>query len=266
MQSWFPHFGEEPPLSGTKGSGTIFFAHCTMRCVYCQNYTFSQLSDGIEIPIEELSAIMLDLQGRGCHNINLVTPTHFAPQILRALCLAVKKGLNIPILYNTSGYDLVETLKLLDGIIDIYLPDARYGDDANAKRFSNAPDYVKINQEALKEMFRQVGNLIMDKEATAKRGLMVRHLILPNNLASTEKILRFISEELSKDVYISLMSQYYPAYKANEFPEINRRITIKEYGEAFNLLIKYGFSNGWVQDSSENMELKLLGTNIKKMG
>lgn len=208
---------------------------------------------------------MLTLQKQGCHNINLVTPTHFVPQILEALSFAVKGGLNIPIVYNTSGYDLVETLKLLDGIVDIYLPDMRYGDNKNAAAFSNAPDYVQINQKALKEMFRQVGNLKIDDNLIAQKGLIIRHLVLPNNIASTEKVFKFLSKNISKDAYISLMSQYHPTYKGSEFPQINRPITKKEYQEAVDLFFKYGLSNGWIQDADEKTTKILLGTNIKKM-
>lgn len=265
LYSYFAHTGEEPPLSGSRGSGTIFFTHCTMRCAYCQNYAFSQLSDEKELSIQELSRIMLKLQSQGCHNINLVTPTHFIPQILEALFNATQEGLAIPVVYNTSGYDLPNIIKLLEGVIDIYLPDMRYGDDECAIRFSNAPDYVKMNQEAVKEMFRQVGHLTVDDEGIAKKGLIIRHLVLPNGAASTKKIFSFIARELSKEVYISLMSQYHPVYRANEFPEINRRITKGEYEEAAELFFKYGLLNGWIQDSIEDMDSKLLGTNIKKM-
>lgn len=265
VYSYFAHQGEEPPISGKRGSGAIFFTHCTMHCVYCQNYSFSQLSDEKEVTTEQLSAIMLALEKLGCHNINLVTPTHFVPQILEALLLAAQKGLSIPILYNTGGYDSVGTLKLLDGIIDIYLPDMRYGDNENAKRFSDAPDYVKINQKAVEEMFRQVGGLTADSSGIVRRGLIVRHLVLPNGLASTEKIFSFISKNISNEIYISLMSQYHPVYRAHDFPEINRRLTRKEYEEATKLLFQYELRNGWVQESNVEMDSMLLGTNIKKM-
>jgi len=264
VYSWFSHRGEEPPISGSRGSGTIFFTHCTMRCVYCQNYEFSQLSTGKEISIDELAGIMLELQTQGCHNINLVTPTHFVPQILNALLIASRGGLNIPIVYNTGGYDLVSTLKLMEGVVDIYLPDMRYGNEESTKRFSNAPDYVKINHQAIKEMFRQAGNLITDDEGVAKRGLIIRHLVLPSNISYSEKVFKFISENVSKDVYVSLMSQYHPVYRAKEFPEINRSITPKEYEAAFTAFLRYGLSNGWAQDINENIDLSLLGTNIKK--
>lgn len=236
-----------------------------MQCVYCQNYTFSQLSSVGEVSIEELTGMMLILQKRGCHNINLVTPTHFVPQIMEALLAAIRKGLTIPIVYNTSGYDLVETLRLLDGVVDCYLPDMRYGTQENAKRFSDAPDYVTMNQGAVTEMFRQVGTAVMDEHDILQRGLIIRHLVLPNGYASTEQVFKYIAERLSRDVSISLMSQYCPVHRAHEFPEINRRITKKEYEEAIDLFHEYGLVNGWVQSSSDEMDLKLLGTNIKKM-
>lgn len=264
VYSWLSHPGEEPPISGKKGSGTIFFAHCTMRCVYCQNYKFSQLAAGKEVSTKDLAGIMLALQKNGCHNINLVTPTHYVPQIIEALFIASESGLNIPIVYNTSGYELVSTLKLLDGIIDIYLPDMRYGDEGSAKRFSNAPDYVTINQEAVKEMYRQVGGLALNEDGVAKKGLVIRHLVLPSGLAASEKVFKFISENVSKDIYISLMSQYQPVYRASEFIEINRKINKKEYEEVFNMLLKYGLSNGWIQESGKETDIRLLGTNIKK--
>jgi len=264
VYSWFSHHGEEPPISGSRGSGAIFFSHCTMHCVYCQNYEFSQLSGEKEVTIEELARIMLALEEKGCHNINLVTPTHFIPQILEALAISVGKGLSIPIVYNTSGYDSVRALKLLDGVVDIYLPDMRYGDDEAAETFSGAPCYVKTNREAAAEMFRQAGRLITDSEGIAKKGLIVRHLVLPDNVSSTEKVFKFIAEEISRDVCISLMSQYHPVYRAGEFPRINRKITRGEYERAFDLFLKYGLSNGWVQEAGGKIDSDLLGTNIKK--
>ncbi|MCX5715546.1 MAG: radical SAM protein [Candidatus Omnitrophica bacterium] len=265
VYSYFAHFGEEPPISGTRGSGAIFFTHCTMHCVYCQNHVFSQQSDEKETSAESLAGIMLELKDKGCHNINLVTPAHFVPQILKALYLAGRKGMDLPIVYNTSGYDTVETLGFLDGIVDVYLPDMRYGNDENAIRFSNAPGYFNTCKKALKEMFRQAGNLVLDADGIAKKGLVIRHLVLPNGVAATDEIFKFISGHISKKVYISLMSQYYPAYNAKDFPQINRRITQGEYEEATGLFLKYGLVNGWVQDPSEEMDLKLLGTNIKKI-
>lgn len=265
VYSWFAHPGEEPPISGKRGSGTIFFSHCTMKCVYCQNYKFSQLSGGKEISTRELADIMLALQKSGCHNINLVTPAHYAPQILEALFAAFLDGLNIPIVYNTSGYELVSTLRLMEGAVDIYLPDMRYGDAQSAKRFSDAPDYVTINRDAVKEMHRQVGDLVLDEEGIAKRGLIIRHLVLPNGLAASREIFKFISENLSNRTHISLMSQYHPVYRANKFTEINRRINKREYEEAFDMMLACGLANGWAQESSGRIDLRLLGTSIKKL-
>ncbi len=243
-----PHHGEEPPLSGTKGSGTIFFANCNLRCVYCQNYPISQMGNGEERTPGELACQMLWVQEQGCHNLNLVTPTHFMPQILKALGIARERGFNLPVVYNTSGYDSLESLNLLDGIVDIYLPDMRYSDDKAALKYSIAPHYPEINRAAVKEMYRQVGNLALDENGIAKWGLIIRHLILPCGLSGTEKIMKFLAEEISKDVYISLMSQYFPAYKAHEFKELSRRITAVEYEEAYQIMQKYGLENGWVQE------------------
>lgn len=260
--SSMPHYGEEPPISATGGSGTIFFSHCNMACVYCQNYEFSQSEEGREVDFEELADFMLELQGLGCHNINLVTPTHVLPQILKALSIAIPKGLNIPIVYNTGGYELAQIIKLLDGIIDIYLPDMRYADNALATQYSLAPDYPKYNQEALKEMHRQVGVAKINNEGIIERGLIIRHLVLPNNIAGTDKIMAFIANELSRDTYISLMSQYFPCYKAAQFKEISRRISYQEYEDAKRAMEKYGLSCGWTQESY-GLE-RFAGTNIKK--
>jgi putative pyruvate formate lyase activating enzyme len=242
------HHGEEPPLSGTKGSGTIFFANCNLRCVYCQNYPISQMGAGNERTTAELACQMLWLQEQGCHNLNLVTPTHFVPQILKALGIAKERGFHLPIVYNTSGYESVEALRLLDGIVDIYLPDMRYSEDKAALRYSIAPHYPGINRAAVKEMYCQVGNLELDESGIAKRGLIVRHLVLPNRNSGTEGVMKFLAEEISKDVYISLMSQYFPAYKAHEIPELSRRITSEEYDEAYQIMQGYGLENGWVQE------------------
>ena len=246
--SYFSHYGEEPAISGENGSGTIFFAHCNLRCAYCQNYEFSQIGKGKEASEEELASYMLALQKEGCHNINFVTPVHVIPQILKALLLAIEGGLNIPLVYNSSGYDSVETLRLLEGIFDIYLPDARYADSKISLKFSLAEDYPQVNQMALKEMHRQVGIAELNKDGIIESGLIIRHLVLPNNLSGTVEIMRFISCEIGKDAYISLMSQYFPCYKAQEYPEISRRITQKEYQEAAEIMYSYGLHNGWVQD------------------
>jgi putative pyruvate formate lyase activating enzyme len=216
--------------------------------VYCQNYPISQMGNGKERTPGELACQMLWLQEQGCHNLNLVTPTHFVPQILKALGIAMQRGFNLPIVYNTSGYESMGTLRLLDGIVDIYLPDMRYSDNAAAMKYSIAPDFPEINRAAIKEMFRQVGNLVLDKQGIAKQGLIIRHLVLPGNVAGTEKVMKFLAEEISKDVTISLMSQYFPAYRAREFKEINRRITTEEYEKACQIMLKYDLENGWVQE------------------
>lgn len=248
VSSASPHHGEEPPLSGTSGSGTIFLTNCNLRCVYCQNYPISQLGNGAERTPAELACQMLWLQEQACHNLNLVTPTHFMPQILKALGIARERGFNLPIVYNTSGYESIEALRLLDGIVDIYMPDMRYSDDAAARKYSIAPDYPDINRAAVKEMYRQVGKLVLDEDGIARRGLIIRHLVLPGGLSGTGSILKFLAEEISKDVYISLMSQYFPAFKANEKKELSRRITADEYEEAYQMMQKYGLENGWVQE------------------
>jgi putative pyruvate formate lyase activating enzyme len=248
VSSVSPHHGEEPPLSGTKGSGTVFFANCNLRCMYCQNYPISQMGHGMERTPGELACQMLRLQEQGCHNLNLVTPTHFMPQILKALGIAKERGFGLPIVYNTSGYESIDSLRLLDGIVDIYLPDMRYSDDAVALKYSLAPRYPAINRAAVKEMFRQVGNLALDENGIAKSGLIIRHLVLPNGLSGTEGVMRFLAGEISPDVYISLMSQYFPAYKATEHREINRKITVEEYEEARRIMESYGLENGWVQE------------------
>ena len=248
ISSVSPHHGEEPLLSRTKGSATIFFTNCNLRCLYCQNYPISQLGNGAERTPGELACQMLWLQEQGCHNLNLVTPTHFMPQILKALGIARDRGFNLPIVYNTSGYEAVESLRLLDGIVDIYLPDMRYSDDKAALKYSIAPHYPEINRAAVKEMYRQVGNLVCDENGIAKRGIIIRHLVLPNGLSGTESIMKFLAEEISRDVYISLMSQYFPAYKANEHKELSRRTTAAEYNDACRIMEKYGLENGWVQE------------------
>jgi putative pyruvate formate lyase activating enzyme len=242
------HHGEEPPLSGTRGSGTIFFTNCNLRCVYCQNYPISQMSNGTERIPGELACQMLWLQEQGCHNLNLVTPTHFMPQILMALDIAGERGFNLPIVYNTSGYESVEALRLLDGIVDIYLTDMRYSDDRPAMSFSVAPHYWAVSQSAVKEMFRQVDNLVLDEEGIAKRGLIIRHLILPYGLSGTKGVMKFLAQEISKDVFISLMSQYFPAYKAHDIRELSRRISHDEYDDAYQIMQAYGLENGWIQE------------------
>ncbi|HUI44998.1 MAG TPA: radical SAM protein [Nitrospirota bacterium] len=242
------HHGEEPPLSGTKGSGTIFLTNCNLRCSYCQNYPISQMGNGTERTPGELACQMVWLQEQGCHNVNLVTPTHFMPQILKALGLAWERGFCLPVVYNTSGYESLRALQLLDGIIDIYLADMRYSDKAIARRYSMAVHYPEINREAVKEMYRQVGNLVVDETGIAKRGLIIRHLVLPNGLSGTDGVMKFLSKEISTDVFVSLMAQYFPAYKANEIKELSRRITAEEYEDARRIMEQNGLENGWMQE------------------
>jgi putative pyruvate formate lyase activating enzyme len=232
-----PHFGEEPPLVGYFGSGTIFFTNCNLSCVYCQNYSISQLKEGEEISIEKLAEYMLYLQKIGTHNVNFVTPTHFVPQIVSALEIAINDGFNLPLVYNSSGYDSLNVIKLCKGIFDIYMPDFKYGNDENALKYSNAPNYTKIAREVIKEMYNQVGNLKVNDSGIATSGLIIRHLVLPNNIADSFKVIKFILEEISESVYLNIMDQYRPTYKAYNYPELNRNITRKEFEEvidAFN--------------------------------
>ncbi len=248
VASWNAHHGEEPPLSGTRGSGTIFFSHCTLRCIYCQNYSLSQLGEGKEVSIRELGEYYLRLQQMGCHNVNLVTPTHYLAQIIQSLDYAVKKGFTLPLVFNSSGYERKEIIEKLDGIIDIYMPDIRYSCDEYAEKYSDAGRYVKYNREALKEMFRQVGNLKSDNKGIAHRGLIIRHLVLPEDVSRSHKAMEFIARELSPRVYVSFMSQYFPAYKAAQYPPLDRRITPEEFEKACNWLKTYNFQNTWVQE------------------
>jgi len=245
------HPGEEPPISGEKGSGTIFFTNCTLRCVFCQNYPISQLGNGNKNSIKELAKMMINLQKQHCHNINLVTPTHFVPQIIAAIKEAKINGLNIPIVYNSSGYESLETLQLLDGIVDIYLPDAKYFDNKKAQQYSGATNYFQAMTRTLREMYRQVGNLKLDQDGIAIKGLIIRHLVLPDNIAGTEDILKWISKNISRKIYISLMAQYFPAYQSVDYPELYRRITQKEYQEAIKYLHNYDLCNGWIQQYNE---------------
>jgi len=233
--SFHAHFGEEDPLVGTHGSGTIFFSWCNLKCQYCQNYDISQLGMGREVEPEALAKMMLELQAQGCHNINLVSPSHVVAQILAAVLIAAEAGLRLPLVYNTGGYDSMAALRLLDGVVDIYMPDMKYADEGVARKYSKVKDYPAVNQAAVKEMHRQVGDLVLDERGIALRGLLVRHLVLPNGLASTAEIARFLAEEVSKDTYINIMDQYRPCYKANEYPELNRRITRAEYEEAVEM-------------------------------
>ncbi|MFH1594593.1 MAG: radical SAM protein [Candidatus Omnitrophota bacterium] len=263
VYSYSPHSGEEPPLSGSRGSGTIFFTHCSMRCVYCQNYEFSQLSDFEEIEADELSRRMIELQRLGCHNINLVSPTHYTCQIVEAVEMAVSDSLQIPIVYNTGGFDSPAVIKLLDGIVDVYLPDMRYSDSSMGKRFSGVADYAANNRKIVKEMFRQVGALQLDDRGLAKRGVIVRLLVLPGEISGTIETLHYLKKELSTDIYISLMSQYHPAYKASDIPEISRRPGEEEYIAITRAATDLGFRNGWIQGYRTDTH-RFLGTRIKK--
>jgi putative pyruvate formate lyase activating enzyme len=235
VASYAPHFGEEKPLRGYYGSGTIFLGSCNLRCVYCQNYEISHLQEGTELSPNELAKTMLWLQNQRCHNINLVTPSHQVPQILEGLIIAAQRGLSIPLVYNTSSYDNVDTLKLLDGIVDIYLPDFKYADPAYGLRYSKVEAYPDIAKTAIKEMHRQVGDLVLDEEGIATRGLLVRHLVLPGGLAGTAQVMQFLAEEISKDTYVNVMDQYRPCYRAFQHPPLDRGITQDEFEQAMHM-------------------------------
>jgi len=240
VSSFGPHFGEEAPLVGSGGSGTIFFTYCNLRCCFCQNYSISQLGEGHQVSLREIAGMMLSLERRGCHNINFVSPTHVVPQILEALEIAVEAGLSIPLVYNSGGYDSVKTLKLLDGIFDIYMPDMKYSDEQNAERFSGVKDYPAVNRAAVREMHRQVGDLQLDADGVATRGLLVRHLVLPNGLAGTAEVCRFLSQDISTGTYLNVMAQYRPCFKAFDIPELMRPITREEFAEAVKIARGFG--------------------------
>ena len=242
------HHSEEPPISGSRGSGTIFFANCSLSCVFCQNYPISQLGNANLYTLKQLVAAMLELQSKGVHNINFVTPTHYAAHMAKAVVIAKKEGLIIPILYNSSGYDSVETLKLLEGIVDIYMPDAKYSDNGLSEKYSNAHNYWYVNKKALLEMHRQVGTLELDKEGIAVKGLIIRHLVLPGGIAGSKEVLEFIAEHISNKTFLSLMAQYHPANKSNNYPELARRLTEDEYGRIRDFAHALGFVNGWQQE------------------
>jgi putative pyruvate formate lyase activating enzyme len=235
-----PHHGEENPLRGWCGSGTIFFSGCNLRCVYCQNWEISQKGLGREVAAEELASMMLTLQARGCHNVNLVTPSHVVAQILEALAIAAGEGLRLPLVYNTGGYDSAEALALLDGVVDIYMPDLKYADSALARRYSHVRDYVARNRAALREMHRQVGDLTLDARGVALRGLLVRHLVLPEDLSGTERVLSFLAAEISPDTYLNLMAQYRPCYRADRHPPLDRPLRAEEHADAVELARRYG--------------------------
>ena len=235
-----PHHGEEDCLRGRRGSGTIFFSWCNLRCVFCQNWEISWQAEGHEANDEEVAQMMLRLQALGCHNINLVTPSHVVAQVLAAINIAAEQGLRLPLVYNTSGYDSPEALALLDGVVDIYMPDMKYGDDKLAHKYSHVRDYVRVNQAAVREMHRQVGDLVINAEGLAERGVLVRHLVLPNGISGVETVLRFLAEEISTDTYLNLMGQYRPCYRADEYPGLNRSMTRAAFSEALAIARRYG--------------------------
>jgi len=228
------HFGEEAPLVGKYGSGTIFLSSCSLQCSFCQNYEISHQAEGVDVEPEQMASMMIHLTDKGCHNINFVTPTHVVPQILEALILAIDQGLKVPLVYNSSGYDSKEVLELLDGIFDIYMPDFKFWDDKWADRFCKAPDYQNVTMKAIKEMYRQTGDLMFDKEGIAIRGLLVRHLVMPNKVGGTVKILKFLAEEISVNTYINVMGQYRPCGAAQKDEIVNRSLIAKEYGNALD--------------------------------
>lgn len=245
VSSVFPHFGEEPPLVGRFGSGTIFLTHCNLQCIFCQNYEISHLGQGERATSDEMARYMVRLQEIGCHNINFVTPTHYVPQIMGALPQAIEWGLEVPLVYNCGGYESPEVIRLLDGVIDIYMPDVKFSSLEVAGRFCNAPDYPDVIKSVLKEMYRQVGDLKMDARGIAERGLLIRHLVMPRDLAGTEEAIRFIAQELSPHSYVNIMAQYRPVYRASEFPDLNRSVTSEEFARALDVARKYGVTRGF---------------------
>jgi putative pyruvate formate lyase activating enzyme len=253
VSSWNLHAWEEPPISGTRGSGTIFFSGCTGRCRFCQNYPISQFGYGAVVSVERLAGMMLELQRKGAHNINLVTPTHFMPHILAALPYAIRGGLHLPLVYNTSGYESVAALRLLESVMDIWLPDAKYAGDRIARHLSGFKDYVDTNRAALREIYRQVGDeLVLDENGLGVRGMIVRHMVLPDGLAGTGEVLHWIASELSPAVHVSLMDQYFPAHLAVGDPVLGRKITVAEYEAALAAFDAAGLENGWCQSTGED--------------
>ncbi len=242
VSSFNPHFGEEAPLVGSNGSGTIFMTSCNLLCVFCQNWDISHLSEGNEVTSKTLAGMMLHLQRQGCHNINFVTPTHVVPHILEALPHAIDGGLNVPLVYNTGGYDAVESLKLLEGIFDIYMPDFKFWDPEMARKYLKAPDYPEKAREALKEMHRQVGDLVLDKKGIALKGIILRHLVMPEGIAGTREIMRFIAKEVSPNTYVNIMDQYRPCGNAYKYPPLARGISHDEYEEALRSASEEGIT------------------------
>ncbi len=242
VASYNAHFGEETPLVGSYGSGTIFISSCNLLCSFCQNYDISHLNEGVEVEPEHMAAMMIQLAERGCHNINFVTPTHVVPQLLEALILAVEQGLEIPLVYNSSGYDKKETLEILDGIFDIYMPDFKFWDGKWAERYCQAPDYREVATEAVKEMHRQVGDLVTDDQGLAIKGLLVRHLVMPQNIAGTEKVMAFLAKEISPNTYVNVMDQYRPCGEAHKDEYINRRLPPQDFRSATDAARKAGLT------------------------
>ncbi len=250
VHSFGPHHGEEDVLKGWRGSGTIFFTWCNLRCVFCQNWEISQKGIGRSVGPKELAAMMLELQEQGCHNINLVSPSHVVAQVLAAVKIAAGEGLRLPLVYNSGGYESLEALALLDGVIDIYMPDVKYGDSLTARNYSKVRDYVAVNRAAVKEMHRQVGDLAVDPNGLARRGLLIRHLVLPGGLAGTEEVLQFIAHQISRRAYVNLMDQYRPCYRAYDYPPLDRPIASKEFREALAMAERLGIvrleqKSGW---------------------
>ncbi|MCI9064163.1 MAG: radical SAM protein [Clostridia bacterium] len=248
------HNYEEPCISGENGSGTVFFSNCNMNCVFCQNYEISQEGKGKEITIESLAEIFIKQQEKGVENINLVTPTSYAIQIIEAIKIAKKKGLNIPIVYNTNGYENIETIKLLDGYIDIYLPDLKYADNKIAKQYSKIDNYFETATQAIKEMYKQVGKAKFNNKGIMERGMIIRHLVLPNHVENSKKVLKWIEQNMSEDIFVSIMAQYFPTYKAKEIDLINRKLTKDEYKEIEDYLYNLNLKNGYIQELGEHEE------------
>ena len=257
------HFYEEPCISGEKGSGTVFFSHCNLNCVYCQNYEISQENKGKEISIYDLANIFMEQQEKNANNINLVSPTPYVPFIIDALKIAKRKGLKIPIIYNSSGYENIETLKLLEGYIDVYLPDFKYSDNNLAVKYSKAPNYVEVVQNAMKEMYRQVGSPILDENGIIKKGLIIRHLVLPGEIENSKSVLKWIEQNIDNSVYVSVMAQYFPTYKAKLIDKINRKLTKEEYEAIENFLYSLNLENGYIQELGEHEEEYVPNFNIK---
>lgn len=242
VASFGPHFGEEPPLTGFNGSGTVFFSQCNLHCAFCQNVDISHFEEGEAVSAESLAGIFLSLQRLGCHNLNLVTPTHVTPQIVDALSVAAARGFSLPVVYNCGGYERMETLRELEGVIDIYMPDLKFLDPGSAERYCDAPDYPEVARAAVREMARQVGPLVLDRHGIARKGLLVRHLVMPGGASTTRKAIDFLAEEIGTDTYLNLMDQYRPCGRAHEFPEIGRRITPQEWREAREYALQKGLT------------------------